>query len=118
MELSTLPKGQFRCDVTKSRTAGGDCYYSNALVTATHYLGFLDFLHKLIRIFSPFSNPYGQCKSSVKTGEANSGLLCPPLSTALLDMLGLQHKLESKAMKLYATIDVTNAGMVLICFRG
>lgn len=63
----------------------------------------------IIMILSSFSNPYGQCKSSVKTGEANSGLLWPPLSTALLDMLELQHKLESKAMKLYATIDNTNA---------
>lgn len=33
----------------------------------------------------------------------------PPLSAAVLDMLELQYKLESKAASWYATIDIANA---------
>jgi len=32
----------------------------------------------------------------------------PPLSVAVLDMTELQHELESKAVKWYATTDISN----------
>ncbi|RMB92962.1 hypothetical protein DUI87_30610 [Hirundo rustica rustica] len=63
---------------------------------------------------SPFNSPIwpvhkseGEWRLTVDYRELNE--VTPPLSAAVPDMLELQYKLESKAAKWYATIDIVNA---------
>ncbi|RMC18203.1 hypothetical protein DUI87_05084 [Hirundo rustica rustica] len=81
-------------------------------------------IHKMIRelesqgvvskTHSPFNSPIwpvrksdGEWRLTVDYHALNE--VTPPLSAAVPDMLGLQYKLESKAAKWYATIDIANA---------
>ncbi|GAB0177705.1 hypothetical protein GRJ2_000235800 [Grus japonensis] len=79
-------------------------------------------IHKLIcqlesqgvisRTRSPFNTPLwpvqnGEWRLTVDYRGLNE--VMPPLSAAVPDMLELQYKLESKAAKRYATIDIVNA---------
>ncbi|RMC21833.1 hypothetical protein DUI87_02703 [Hirundo rustica rustica] len=63
---------------------------------------------------SPFKSPIwpvrrseGEWRLTVDYHALNE--VIPPLSAAVPDMLELQYKLESKAEKWYATLDITNA---------
>ncbi|RMC09799.1 hypothetical protein DUI87_13586 [Hirundo rustica rustica] len=63
---------------------------------------------------SPFNSPIwpvrksdGEWRLTMDYRALNE--VTPPLSTAVPDMLELQYKLESKAAKWYATIDIANA---------
>ncbi|RMC12135.1 hypothetical protein DUI87_11270 [Hirundo rustica rustica] len=81
-------------------------------------------IHKMIReletqgvvskTHSPFNSPIwpvrkpdGEWRLTVDYRALNE--VTPPLSAAVPDMLELQYKLESKAAKWYATIDIANA---------
>ncbi|RMC03420.1 hypothetical protein DUI87_20617 [Hirundo rustica rustica] len=63
---------------------------------------------------SPFNSPiWSVCKSSgewrLTVDYRALNEVTPPLTAAVPDMLELQYKLESKATKWYATINITNA---------
>ncbi|RMC21338.1 hypothetical protein DUI87_02200 [Hirundo rustica rustica] len=63
---------------------------------------------------SPFNSPiWPVCKSDgewrLTVDYRALNKVTPPLSAAVPDMLELQYKLESKAAKWYATIDIANA---------
>ncbi|RMB93971.1 hypothetical protein DUI87_29557 [Hirundo rustica rustica] len=63
---------------------------------------------------SPFNSPiWPACKSNrewrLTVDYRGLNEVTPPLSVAVLDMLDLQYKLESKAAKWYTAIDIANA---------
>ena len=63
---------------------------------------------------SPFNSPIWSVRKSdgewrLTVDYCGLNEVTPPLTAAVLDMLELQYKLESKAAKWYATIDIANA---------
>ncbi|KAK4832348.1 LOW QUALITY PROTEIN: hypothetical protein QYF61_021877 [Mycteria americana] len=124
--LSTLPGLLEDPSVVRlqgRRTTGANCYHNSAPEAISHQPRLPDPIHKLIcrlesqglisRTCSPFNSPIRPVQKSngewrLRVDHRGLNKVTPLLSAAVLDMLELQHKLESKAAKWYATADIAN----------